>query len=282
MASRSLRSRASSRRTTATPASRNGPSSPMPTSISARGGITPFIGAVIGASYNQIASFTDIGATQAFGNTILATTYGGDAWKLNFAQAAYAGLSYQVNQPFSVEMAYRYLNLGQATTGLDQLLLRRRDDRHRHAVPVQGSDLAGHQARHPHEPWRAAMPASLMRKVLISGFFIRFTRRGNPAPSVSFWRAEADSRIANSAPPFPHSLFAPTRHFGPCKLTLDDGLALPFWKPADGTPLPTERQLSGRIESNDDAREAGAAPGQLQFLLRSLCQAPRLVRWRAR
>ena len=80
-------------------------------------GITPLIGAGIGASYNQIASFTDIGATQAFGNTILATTYGGDAWKLNFAWAAYAGLSYQVNQRFSVEMAYRYLNLGQATTG---------------------------------------------------------------------------------------------------------------------------------------------------------------------
>jgi opacity protein-like surface antigen len=79
-------------------------------------GITPFVGAGIGASYNHIASFTDIGATQV-GTTILSTTYGADAWKLNFAWAAYAGLSYQVNQRFAVEIAYRYLDLGGATTG---------------------------------------------------------------------------------------------------------------------------------------------------------------------
>jgi opacity protein-like surface antigen len=80
-------------------------------------GVTPFVGAGIGGSYNTIKSFTDVGATQVFGNTILSTTYGGDASKWNFAWAAYAGLSYQVSPTFAVEMSYRYLSLGDATTG---------------------------------------------------------------------------------------------------------------------------------------------------------------------
>jgi opacity protein-like surface antigen len=79
--------------------------------------VTPFIGAGIGGSYNTIKGFTDIGATQAFGNTILSTTYGGDASKWNFAWAFYAGLAYQVTPSFTIELAYRYLNLGDATTG---------------------------------------------------------------------------------------------------------------------------------------------------------------------
>jgi opacity protein-like surface antigen len=78
--------------------------------------ITPFVGVGIGGSYNTIKSFTDVGATQA-GATILSTTYGADASKWNFAWAAYAGLSYQVTPTFAVEMSYRYLSLGDATTG---------------------------------------------------------------------------------------------------------------------------------------------------------------------
>jgi opacity protein-like surface antigen len=79
--------------------------------------VTPFVGAGIGGSYNTISSFTDIGATQVGGNTILSTTYGADASKFNFAWAVYAGLAYQVTPSFTVELAYRYLNLGSATTG---------------------------------------------------------------------------------------------------------------------------------------------------------------------
>jgi opacity protein-like surface antigen len=78
--------------------------------------VTPFIGAGIGGSYNKISSFTDIGATQV-GATILSTTYADDKAKLNFAWAAYAGLSYQVTPRFAVELSYRYLNLGSAVTG---------------------------------------------------------------------------------------------------------------------------------------------------------------------
>jgi opacity protein-like surface antigen len=78
--------------------------------------VTPFIGAGVGASFNTIKSFTDFGATQA-GATILATTYGADASKWSFAWAVYAGLAYQVTPNFTVELAYRFLNLGDATTG---------------------------------------------------------------------------------------------------------------------------------------------------------------------
>lgn len=79
--------------------------------------VTPFIGAGIGGSRNTISGFTDIAATQAFGNTILGTTFANDASKWSFAWAAYAGLAYQVTPGFSVELAYRYVNLGSATTG---------------------------------------------------------------------------------------------------------------------------------------------------------------------
>jgi opacity protein-like surface antigen len=78
--------------------------------------LTPFVGVGIGGSYNTISSFTDIGATQV-GATILSTTYGAEGSKWNFAWAAYAGLSYQVTPTFAVEMSYRYLSLGGATTG---------------------------------------------------------------------------------------------------------------------------------------------------------------------
>jgi opacity protein-like surface antigen len=78
--------------------------------------VTPFVGAGIGGSRNTISGFVDTGATQA-GATILSTTFGGDASKWNFAWAFYAGLGYRVNPALTLEFAYRYVNLGGATTG---------------------------------------------------------------------------------------------------------------------------------------------------------------------
>jgi opacity protein-like surface antigen len=79
--------------------------------------VTPFIGAGIGTSRNTISSFVDIGATQA-GATILSTTYAENASKWNLAWALYAGLAYKVTPGLSLELTYRYVNLGTATTGL--------------------------------------------------------------------------------------------------------------------------------------------------------------------
>jgi opacity protein-like surface antigen len=39
------------------------------------------------------------------------------ASKSNFAWALHAGLSYEVTRAFSVELAYRYVNLGSGITG---------------------------------------------------------------------------------------------------------------------------------------------------------------------
>jgi opacity protein-like surface antigen len=79
--------------------------------------VTPFIGAGIGTSRNTISSFVDIGATQA-GANILSTTYAENASKWNLAWALYAGLAYKVTPGLSLELTYRYVDLGTARTGL--------------------------------------------------------------------------------------------------------------------------------------------------------------------
>ncbi len=79
--------------------------------------VTPFIGAGIGTSRNTISSFVDIGATQA-GANILSTTYAESASKWNLAWALYAGLAYKVTPGLSLELTYRYVDLGTARTGL--------------------------------------------------------------------------------------------------------------------------------------------------------------------
>ncbi|CAH1660180.1 MAG: porin family protein [Chelatococcus sp.] len=74
-------------------------------------GITPFVGAGIGVTRNTITGFTDTNIiTQGL-------AYGRDKSKWNLAWALYAGLGYEVTPNFTVELAYRYLNLGDAESG---------------------------------------------------------------------------------------------------------------------------------------------------------------------
>ena len=79
--------------------------------------VTPFIGAGIGTSYNRISGFRDDGFTFTNGVLSNSTFYGDDAGKWNFAWAVYAGLSYQVTHNVSIELAYRYISLGNGMTG---------------------------------------------------------------------------------------------------------------------------------------------------------------------
>jgi len=79
--------------------------------------VTPFIGAGIGTSYNRISGFRDDGFTFTNGALSNSTFYGDDAGKWNFAWAVYAGLSYQVTHNVSIELAYRYISLGNGMTG---------------------------------------------------------------------------------------------------------------------------------------------------------------------
>jgi opacity protein-like surface antigen len=73
--------------------------------------ITPFVGAGVGFSRNTISDFGDI--STAFSSDV----YGSTASKWSFAWALYAGLAYQVTKNVTVELAYRYIDLGSATSG---------------------------------------------------------------------------------------------------------------------------------------------------------------------
>jgi opacity protein-like surface antigen len=82
--------------------------------------ITPFIGAGIGTSRNTISNFGDFsvcvnslscagnGGSDAFANA--ASTW-------SFAWAIHAGLAYQVSPNLAIELAYRYIDLGNAKSG---------------------------------------------------------------------------------------------------------------------------------------------------------------------
>jgi opacity protein-like surface antigen len=78
--------------------------------------ITPFIGVGAGAAYHRTAALSDIGINT---NGLGASAWGyarDDHTQWNFAWALHAGLAYNVNERFKVEMAYRYLNLGNVNT----------------------------------------------------------------------------------------------------------------------------------------------------------------------
>lgn len=82
--------------------------------------ITPFIGAGVGTSRNTISNFGDFsvcvnslscagnGGSDAFANA--ASTW-------SFAWALHAGLAYQVTPNLAIELAYRYIDLGNAKSG---------------------------------------------------------------------------------------------------------------------------------------------------------------------
>jgi opacity protein-like surface antigen len=82
-------------------------------------GVTPFVGAGIGTARNTITGFRDDGFTAPnFGAVSgVSTVYGDDASKWNFAWALHAGLSYRVTPNVSLELAYRYISLGDGMTG---------------------------------------------------------------------------------------------------------------------------------------------------------------------
>ncbi|MDQ2081820.1 porin family protein [Xanthobacteraceae bacterium Astr-EGSB] len=81
-------------------------------------GITPFIGAGVGASRNTIHNFKDVGYNNDnLNGTNTSSAYGADASKWSLAWAAHAGLAYQVTPGLTMELAYRYIDLGKAETG---------------------------------------------------------------------------------------------------------------------------------------------------------------------
>ena len=75
--------------------------------------VTPFIGAGIGTSHNTISNFIDVCTTCPGGGVATGSTES----KWNFAWALHAGLAYRASKNLTVELAYRYVNLGDALSG---------------------------------------------------------------------------------------------------------------------------------------------------------------------
>jgi opacity protein-like surface antigen len=78
--------------------------------------LTPFVGVGIGTSRNTISSFSDQGLSVG-GPPVASAAYADSASKWNFAWAIHAGIAYKVSPNLTMELAYRYVDLGDAMTG---------------------------------------------------------------------------------------------------------------------------------------------------------------------
>ncbi|WP_378952426.1 outer membrane protein [Mesorhizobium sp. ANAO-SY3R2] len=74
-------------------------------------GVTPYLGAGIGASRNTISNFRDANQINGGGG------YANTTSKWNFAWALHAGVGIQATERMTVDLGYSYVNLGDAATG---------------------------------------------------------------------------------------------------------------------------------------------------------------------
>ena len=79
--------------------------------------ITPFIGAGVGGARVSINNFSDHGLANNGGGAEPSLAFGDTVSKWNLAWAVHAGLAYRVTPNFTVELAYRYLDMGDGLTG---------------------------------------------------------------------------------------------------------------------------------------------------------------------
>src|SRR5438132_7618526 len=79
--------------------------------------ITPFIGAGVGGARVGINGFTDQSIANNGAGALPGLAFGDNVSKWNLAWAVHAGLAYKVTPNFTVELAYRYLDMGDGLTG---------------------------------------------------------------------------------------------------------------------------------------------------------------------
>ena len=79
--------------------------------------MTPFVGAGVGGARVTVANFTDQGIANNGAGALPGLAFGDNVSKWNFAWALHAGVAYQVSPNFTVELAYRYLDMGDGLTG---------------------------------------------------------------------------------------------------------------------------------------------------------------------
>jgi opacity protein-like surface antigen len=75
--------------------------------------VTPFVGAGLGFSRIGIHSFRDMGTD----NAVPTLAFGESAYKWNFAWALHAGISWELTKHTTIELAYRYVYLGDGQSG---------------------------------------------------------------------------------------------------------------------------------------------------------------------
>ena len=74
-------------------------------------GITPYVGAGVGASYNTISHFRDVNIINNGG------AYADDNSEWNFAWALHTGLGFQATERMTIDFGYSFISLGDASTG---------------------------------------------------------------------------------------------------------------------------------------------------------------------
>ena len=74
-------------------------------------GITPYVGAGLGASYNTISHFRDTNIITGGG------AYADDNSEWNLAWALHAGLGFQATDRMTIDLGYSFISLGDASTG---------------------------------------------------------------------------------------------------------------------------------------------------------------------
>ena len=79
--------------------------------------ITPFVGAGVGGARVAINGFTDQSIANNGGGALPGLAFGDNVAKWNFAWALHAGVAYKVSPNFTVELAYRYLDMGSGLAG---------------------------------------------------------------------------------------------------------------------------------------------------------------------
>jgi opacity protein-like surface antigen len=81
--------------------------------------LTPFVGVGVGAAHIQTTGLQDSGLTFApgFGSGNPSSFFANGASTTNLAWALHAGVAYKVTNNFTVELAYRYLDMGTAVHG---------------------------------------------------------------------------------------------------------------------------------------------------------------------
>jgi len=78
--------------------------------------VTPFVGVGVGGAYNRISNFQDMVLASTAGPIMANNFYDtGDKW--NFAWALHAGVAFKATPSLTLELAYRYIDLGDALSG---------------------------------------------------------------------------------------------------------------------------------------------------------------------